>query len=95
MFAAWQNPLAQVAEVFARALQRDAWGRQQVVLACLSKEDATAQELMSIEKRSRFQVLNDIFADFVDTNHYLGVTTKWNSQLGLQFMHLTCTRINR
>ena len=35
------------------------------------EEDAVARELTPIEKLSRFQVLDTIFADFLDTNSYL------------------------
>ncbi len=38
------------------------------------EEDAAARELTPIEKLSRFQVLDSVFADFLDTNSYLGET---------------------
>lgn len=37
-------------------------------------EDAAARELTPIEKLSRFQILDTIFADFLDTNSYLDST---------------------
>ena len=54
--AAWQNPPAAVAAVFARVLQRDYWGLQQVVVACLntSNEDATPSS-----KKSNYQYFRD------------------------------------
>ena len=38
------------------------------------EEDAAARELTPIEKLSRFQVLDTVFPDFLDTNSYLGET---------------------
>lgn len=37
--AAWQNNPEEIAEVFKRVLHRDAWGLQQVIIACLSTGD--------------------------------------------------------
>ena len=54
--AAWQNPPAAVAAVFARVLQRDYWGLRQVVVACLSTGDKDATPS---PKKSNYQYFKD------------------------------------
>ncbi|DBA92055.1 hypothetical protein WJX77_009435 [Trebouxia sp. C0004] len=51
---AWKNPPAQVAEVFARVLQRDAWGLQQVVVACLSTGNQGMERSPYLTSNSNF-----------------------------------------
>lgn len=55
MHAAWQNPPAEVAKVFARVLQKDCWGLQQVVVACLSTGDQGTEKSPYLQKKSNYQ----------------------------------------
>ena len=53
--AAWQNPPAEVAAVFARVLQKDCWGLQQVVVACLSTGNQDMEKSPYLSKNSNYQ----------------------------------------
>ena len=53
--AAWQNPPAEVAAAFARVLQKDCWGLQQVIVACLSTGDQGMEKSPYLSKKSNYQ----------------------------------------
>lgn len=53
--AAWQNPPAEVAAVFARVLQKDCWGLQQVVVACLSTDNQGMEKSPYLSKKSNYR----------------------------------------
>lgn len=55
--AAWKNPPAQVAEVFARVLQQDKWGLKKVVIACLTTPEDSSNPYLS--KKSNYQHFKD------------------------------------
>ncbi len=63
--AAWRNPPAEVAQVFARVLQRDTWGLQQVVVACLSTGNQGTEKSPYLCDKSNFQYFTE--ALFPDT----------------------------
>lgn len=50
---------AQVAEVFARVLQRDAWGLQQVVVACLDTSNLGMEKSPYLTSKSNFQYFSE------------------------------------
>lgn len=53
--AAWQNPPGEVAAVFARVLQKDCWGLQQVVVACLSTGNQGMEKSPYLSKKNNYQ----------------------------------------
>lgn len=53
--AAWQNPPAEVAAAFARVLQKDCWGLQQVIVACLSTGNHGMEKSPYLSKKSNYQ----------------------------------------
>ena len=53
--AAWQNPPAEVAAVFARVLQKDRWGLQQEVVACLSTGNQGMEKSPYLKQKSNYQ----------------------------------------
>ena len=59
--AAWQNPPAEVAQVFARVLQKDAWGLKQVVVACLSTgdQDGAGEKSPHLRSKSNYQFFTE------------------------------------
>ena len=63
--AAWQNPPAKVVDVFARVLQRDLWGLQQVVIACLSTNNQNTGRNPYLSQKSNYQYVTE--AMFPDT----------------------------
>ncbi len=64
--AAWQNPHAEVAEVFVRVLQRDIWGLKQVVVACLSTGNQGMEKSPYLRVKSNYQYFAE--ALFPDTD---------------------------
>lgn len=52
---AWQNPPSEVAAVFAHVLQKDCWGLQQVVLACLGTINQGTERSPYLSKKSNYQ----------------------------------------
>ena len=63
--AAWRNPPAEVADIFARVLQRDTWGLRQVVIACLSTGDESMEKSPFLSHKSNYRYFAE--ALFPDT----------------------------
>ena len=53
--AAWQNPPAEVAAVFARVLQKDCWGLQHVVVACLDTGNQGMEKSPYLSEKGNYQ----------------------------------------
>ena len=57
--AAWQNNPEEIAEVFKRVLNRDAWGLQQVIVACLDTGNQGMEKSPYLKHKSNYQYFSE------------------------------------
>lgn len=58
--AAWQNNPEEIAEVFKRVLQKDTWGLQQIVIACLTTSaDQESKSNPYLKDKSNYEFFSE------------------------------------